>query len=79
MHLVNYLLTNPWFKRVWLMQEAVMASSEISHATNEKDQILLSFGKGTIDFYFLSVELKVLGSDHLLSNIVYALKRCKNL
>lgn len=65
------LLTNPWFERVWVMQEVVMACSETSQASIEKDQILLSFEKGTIDFYFLGVVLKVLASDHLISNIAY--------
>ena len=68
---LSQLLANPWFERVWVMQEAIMACSETSNASNEKDQILLSFEKSTIDYYFLSVVIKVLASDHLLSNIRY--------
>ena len=68
---LSHLLRNPWFERIWVMQEVIMACAKTSHIAFVENHILLSFEKCSIDFDLLAKVLKVLENDHLHSNLVY--------
>ena len=67
---LSHLLRNPWFERIWVMQEVIMACTEASRSEAESS-ILLSFERRTIEFGILARVLKILDEDHLDSNLVY--------
>ena len=67
---LSQLLSNPWFERMWVMQEVIMACAETSHTAGVHIFILLSFEKCAIDFNKLAKVLSILKRDHLDSNLV---------
>ena len=67
---LSQLLSNPWFERIWVMQEVIMACAETSHTAGVHIFILLSFEKCVIDFNKLAKVLSILKRDHLDSNLV---------
>ena len=67
---LSHLLRNPWFERIWVMQEVIMACTETSHSEAESN-ILLSLERRTIEFGILAKVVKILDEDHLDPNLVY--------
>ena len=62
---LSQLLSNPWFERMWVMQEVIMACAETSHTAGVDVFILVSFEKCAMDFNKLANVLSILESDHL--------------
>lgn len=63
---LGQLLSSPWFERIWVMQEVIMACAETSHTAGMDIFILLSFEKSAIDFNKLAEVVSILESDHLI-------------
>ena len=77
---LSQLLSNPWFERMWVMQEVIMACAETSHTAGVDILILLLFEKCAIDFNKLVKVLSILKSDHLDSNLVQSeVDTCGNM
>ncbi|KAI4091817.1 MAG: hypothetical protein L6R37_007669 [Teloschistes peruensis] len=68
---LSLLLRNTWFERVWVMQEVIMACSQIADNARPEDHTLLSFEKRTIGFDKLAEVLAILERDHLVLNLIY--------
>ncbi|MCJ1277397.1 hypothetical protein MMC21_005209 [Puttea exsequens] len=68
---LSHLLRNPWFERIWVMQEVIMACAQTSRTSCVGSHILLSFEKCTVDFNVLAGVLRMLENDYLHSNLVY--------
>ncbi|KAL8638179.1 MAG: hypothetical protein Q9228_004646 [Teloschistes exilis] len=68
---LSFLLRNTWFERVWVMQEVIMACSQIAADARPEDHTLLSFEKRTISFDKLAEVLAILERDHLVLNLIY--------
>ncbi len=60
------LLLNPWFERVWVMQEVIMACAEIDPSSYVKHPVLLCFEKRILGFDVLAEVLGILETDNLL-------------
>lgn len=72
---LSHLLRNPWFERVWVMQEVIMACAKTSYTVSGKSHILLSFEKCSIDFDWLAKVLEVIEKCDLDSELCYS---CQN-
>ncbi|KAI4199774.1 MAG: hypothetical protein LQ350_004401 [Teloschistes chrysophthalmus] len=68
---LSLLLRNTWFERVWVMQEVIMACSQMAEDVRPEDHTLLSFEKRTISFDKLAEVLAILERDHLVLNLIY--------
>ena len=68
---LSHLLRNPWFERIWVMQEVIMASAQFPSRAGEDSSIILSIQKHSISFEKLSCVFGVLEQDHLHSNLIY--------
>lgn len=68
---LSHLLGNPWFERVWVMQEVIMACAKTSHTASGESHILLSFEKCSIDFDGLAKVLEVIENCDLDSELCY--------
>ena len=68
---LSHLLRNPWFERIWVMQEVIMACTKTSHSARMKSPVLLSFEKYSVDFDLLVKVLKVIENDHFDSELAY--------
>ncbi|KAL9579730.1 MAG: hypothetical protein Q9212_004932 [Teloschistes hypoglaucus] len=68
---LSVLLRNTWFERVWVMQEVIMACSQMAEDARPEDHTLLSFEKRTISFDKLAEVLAILERDHLVRNLIY--------
>ena len=66
------LLANPWFERLWVVQEVVMAPDEISRAGCREDPIVLSFENCTINFEVFATVVQTIWDDHLHTELDYS-------
>ncbi|KAL9611174.1 MAG: hypothetical protein Q9167_004159 [Letrouitia subvulpina] len=69
--LLSMLLRNPWFERIWVMQEVVMACSATSRIIKIDEPVLLLFEECAIDFDVLASFLSFLESSDLHSNLAF--------
>ncbi|KAL8837302.1 MAG: hypothetical protein Q9170_002559 [Blastenia crenularia] len=59
-------LKNPWFERVWVMQEVIMACAK---STSADPAVILCIGNRTIDFGVLAEVVKMLETENLLLDL----------
>ena len=69
--LLSLLLRNPWFERIWVMQEVVMACSATSRIMKVDEPVLLMFEECSIEFDVLASFLRFLKSNNLHSNLEF--------
>ena len=65
------LLENPWFERVWVVQEVVMAAGKVSRTGSLEDPILLSFENCTMSFGKFATVVQTISDDHLYMDLAY--------
>ncbi|KAI4160828.1 MAG: hypothetical protein LQ342_005443 [Letrouitia transgressa] len=69
--LLSMLLKNPWFERIWVMQEIVMACSATSRIMKIDEPVLLMFEECAIEFDVLASFLRFLKNNKLQSNLAF--------
>ncbi len=62
------LLANPWFERVWVVQEVVMAPDR---SGCPEDPIVLAFENCTISFEMFATVVQKIWDDHLHTELAY--------
>ncbi|KAL8800448.1 MAG: hypothetical protein Q9223_007127 [Gallowayella weberi] len=67
---LSCFLQNPWFERVWVMQEVIMACSSLADFAGEAVHTVISFEKRTVSFDVLAEVLNTLERDHLILNLI---------
>ena len=65
------LLANPWFERVWVVQEVVMAADKVFRTGSLEDPILLSFENCTMRLGKLATVVQTISDDHLYMELAY--------
>ena len=65
------LLVNPWFERVWVVQEVVMAADKVSSTGSLEHSILLSFENCTMSFGKFTTVVQTISDDHLYMELAY--------
>ena len=68
------LLANPWFERLWVVQEVVMAPDENPRTGCREDPIILSFENCTINFEMFATVIQAIWDDHLHTELDYSHK-----
>lgn len=68
------LLENPWFERLWVVQEVVMAPDEMSRTSCHEDPIIPSFESRTISFEMFATVIQRIWDDHLHVELAHDLK-----
>ena len=66
------LLSNPWFERLWVVQEVVMAPDETSSTGPVEDSIILSFESCSITFEMFARVVQKIWDDHLHTELTYS-------
>ncbi|KAL8801405.1 MAG: hypothetical protein Q9182_004469 [Xanthomendoza sp. 2 TL-2023] len=67
---LSRFLQNPWFERVWVMQEVIMACSKTEDTAREAIHTVISFEKRSVSFDILAEVLSTLERDHLVLNLI---------
>ena len=65
------LLANPWFERVWVVQEVVMAPDKMPRSGCLEDPIILPFENCTISFEMFATVVQKIWDDHLHTELTY--------
>ena len=68
------LLANPWFERLWVVQEVVMAPGVLSRTGCLEDPVILSFENCTISFEMFARVVQTIWDDHLHTELTYSPK-----
>ncbi len=65
------LLASPWFERVWVVQEVVMAPDRVPRSGCLEDPIILAFENCTISFEMFATVVQKISDDHLHTELAY--------
>ncbi|KAL8840531.1 MAG: hypothetical protein Q9170_001284, partial [Blastenia crenularia] len=68
---LSRFLRNPWFERVWVMQEVIMARAKSSNMAAGDCHTVLSIENRNIDFDVLAKVMSILEQDHIVLNLIF--------